>query len=81
MNDALTYEQAVDRGDRLLGAAHRAEQENKRLNSRLEAHKEIFSWLMGETGSFPPSEAGKRYAFRSELRKRLAMLDEQEPES
>jgi hypothetical protein len=31
----------------------------------------IFRWLLGEEGEFPESLPGKRYGFRSELRKRL----------
>lgn len=32
---------------------------------------EIFNWLLGLSGDFPPSEPEKRYGFRSELRKKL----------
>lgn len=32
---------------------------------------EIFNWLLGLGGDFPASEPGKRYGFRTELRKKL----------
>lgn len=42
------------------------------MRRQLAAHEEIFAWLLGERGEFPESVPGKRYGFRSELRKRLA---------
>lgn len=42
------------------------------LRAENEKHQEIFSWLLGENGEFPESTPGKRYGFRTELRKRLA---------
>lgn len=39
----------------------------------------IFKWLLGENGDFPESEPGKRYNFRTELRKRLQLLSNLSP--
>lgn len=38
-------------------------------------HDEIYKWLLGESGDFPLSEPGKRYNWRTELRRRLAELN------
>lgn len=46
--------------------------ERDTLRAENEKHQEIFSWLLGENGEFPESTPGKRYGFRTELRKRLA---------
>jgi hypothetical protein len=40
-----------------------------------EKYDPIFKWLLGENGDFPESEQGKRYNFRTELRKRLQLLN------
>lgn len=37
-------------------------------------YDDIFKWLLGENGDFLQSEPGKRYNWRSELRKRLQAL-------
>lgn len=37
-------------------------------------HQEIYSWLLGENGIFPISEAGRRYNWRDELKKRISEL-------
>lgn len=47
---------------------------NLALSQVEKKYQSIFAWLLGEEGDFPESEPGKRYGFRSELRKRLAII-------
>jgi hypothetical protein len=44
------------------------------LTARDNQHQEIYDWLLGESGDFPASEPGKRYGFRTELRRKINKL-------
>lgn len=58
-----------------LQAWESATREIEKLNSSIAKYREIFKWLLGESGEFPESIPRKRYGFRTELRKRLEALE------
>jgi len=43
----------------------------------MKKYDSIFKWLLGEEGDFPDLSQPPHYSFRSELRKRLSILNEQ----
>ena len=44
-----------------------------------EKYANVFNWLLGEDGDFPPSEPGRRYNWRGELKTRLATILQSSP--
>lgn len=63
----ISYNDAIDDIDTSLIA-------DEVLKVVEKTYDHIFKWLLGENGDFPESEPGKRYNFRTELRKRLQLL-------